>query len=150
MLPVSAQEVNYKTSGLLNEYLTPNTAEVFWGSWEIRIENNDVSFRGRYLELNVEEEIPGTIDLFRLRLIDALVPVINDGVCMVEGNLVFRKIGWDNPLGPTLPGYKDLPGPLYRARFTIYVRITIDSYGILIEFDSPGIAGGIRGTTLSH
>jgi hypothetical protein len=141
--PASAHEVVYTANGKLDEYVVVMAAEVYRGHWRIRIEDDKVIFRGWYLELNVDEEIPGTLDFFRLDLIDASEPIIDDGECIVEGTLVFRKIGWDNPFGPTMPGYKDLPGARYTAKFTFCAIITINPDGILIEFPAPeqGIAG---------
>jgi len=149
--PAYAQGVIYEANGTLDEYIEGTTAEVYRGRWRIRIEGNDVTFRGWYLELNLDEEIPDTLDWFRLRLIPTSEPTIDGGVCTVEGDLVFRKLGWDNPMGPTLPNYRDLPGPLYTARFTLDVSITIDPDTIVIDFlgmPPDARAFGIVGSTL--
>ena len=149
--PAYAQGVIYEANGTLDEYIEGTTAEVYRGRWRIRIEGNDVTFRGWYLELNLDEEIPDTLDWFRLRLIPTSEPTIDGGVCTVEGDLVFRKLGWDNEeFGPNLPNYQDLPGPWYTAKFAFEVTITINTDRILNDFhlEPPANALGIEGSTI--
>jgi hypothetical protein len=142
--PTSARKADYKAVGTLDSYLDPLPAEVFKGVWKIRIENGEVEFKARYLEKNIGEEIPGTLDRFTFVITVSDFSIV-DGVCEINGNSVWHKIGWDNPIAHDGPNYVDLPGSHYMWSWEWPMSITIDGDGIEILIPE----GGIVGSTLS-
>ncbi|MFQ6080938.1 MAG: hypothetical protein ACE5OW_04655 [Candidatus Bathyarchaeia archaeon] len=125
--PVSAQSpVIYRANGTLDEYNPGVTAEIFVGSWRIKIKDNKVNFKARYLELNVVEQIPGTKDKFRLVLTDVTTISISGSQCEIEGTLVFYKRGFD-----------PVTGEFGFYTFSFTTKITIDPSEIQIDFLPP-------------
>jgi len=147
--PASAKKATYKAVGTLEEYVNPTTAVVYCGIWGIRIESGEVEFKAAYLELNLAEEIPGTLDTFILVLTEVTDLSVVDGVCEINGTVHWFKIGWDHPDASGGPNYVDLPGPHYTWSWDWPVSITIDPNGILILFGAPTNELGIVGSTLA-
>ena len=147
--PVSAKKVVYRANGTLDQYNDPmyDGAIVFQGSWNIKIkENNEVDFEVRFLEKNINEEIPGTFDKFKIVLTQLDSLDITDSVCVIEGTLVWHKTGWDLEAPDGYIG--DPPGNIYFREFSMVVRITIDPSDLLIVWDIDNNIG-FEGSTLS-
>lgn len=142
----SAKDIIYQANGTLDAYIQPGyeDALIIAGNWRVVVnENYEVNFIARYLELNVNEEINGTIDRFTLNF-DPDSPVeIEGSMCIIRGSLLFEKLGWD------LDSSDDPPkGPRrYSEACLSDMKIIITSSEIVIEHD-----GGLPlfgGTTYS-
>ncbi|MFX1513317.1 MAG: hypothetical protein ACFFCQ_12085 [Promethearchaeota archaeon] len=146
--PVSAQSIIFRANGTLDEY-NPTLPPVFLidtiilGSWSIKInENYNVNFKAQFLEENGLEnpgDMPGTLDKFRINLIDGIVINIDDSTSEVKGTLIFDKSSWDINTGK----------PKFRTIVFENTGIVIDSSGIRIYL--PIVPGMwiIGGSTLS-
>ncbi len=141
---VSGESVIYRANGTLDTY-NPDypgygDAMVVVGSWAIKIEDGAVDFKARYLEENILEEIPGTIDKFMLVLTSVDSVTIDGSNCEILGTIVWYKIGWDHETGK----------PKFQwPYFDTYSKITINTSGIWIDiWFSDGI-WEIEGSTLS-
>lgn len=150
VLPLSAQVDSFlfRARGTLDEYNPlldlsgrgAGSSIIFGvGNWAIEItEEHVVDFRGAYLEKNIFEEIPGTIDRFELTLTDVTGVRVNGDRVEVSGRLVFEKRGWNVLTG--------------RPKFTTFhypARLVIDSSRILIFLGPWEPDWVIRGSILS-
>jgi len=139
--PVSAQGVTYQAFGTLDEYNPDipelNRARLVGGIWRINIKDDAVNFRSFHVELNVEEQIPGTYDVFRLVLTEVTDVTIDDSHCEIEGTLVLYKIGFEPYTGEFGFWTIELDG----------ATITIDPSGIWIYWP-PWEPWAIGGSTL--
>lgn len=143
-MPVSTQRVIYRATGTLDTYPDYTDARIIQGNWVVTIlDNNDVHFQAHYLEENIIEENPGTIDQFTLLFLEVSPANIIDSECTFTGILVWYKIGWDSEVYTEFP-----PGKIYFSdRLQIFVRITINPSEFILAFESgPNI---IVGSTLS-
>lgn len=99
-----------------------SSAFILDGNWEARIDvDSAVEFRASYLELNVLEELPGTVDRFALTLTDLTEVSIGASHLAIAGTLVFDKAGTDTTTGEP-----------FLTTFGFAARILIDSSEILI------------------
>ncbi len=148
--PVLAEDdVVYRANGRLERYADAWSSEVVNGRWNVEINQSDfgltVVFFAFYRELNIDEEVEnspaGTIDTFKLTLIDYDLVEISDDVCVVSGATIhFRKKWWNLATGKP-----------ERVEWELFDReITIDESGILIDLE-PAIGQNfdISGRTLS-
>ncbi|NIT56322.1 MAG: hypothetical protein GWN00_08835 [Aliifodinibius sp.] len=141
--PICAQSVTYRANGTLDGYNPVvwfhDNCEIVVGGWTIKIYDDSVDFKAWYLEENILEEIPGTLDKFRLSLTDGTVVGSTDGTVVVQGTIDVHKIGWDPATGK----------PKITTSTWAPATITIDTSGIEIDIPSDPDTWEIGGITLS-
>lgn len=139
---VSAGRVICRANGTLDEYNVEvpelTKARILVGSWRIKIQDDTVDFKARWLEENVEEEIPGTKDRFKLVLTEVTAFGIDGAYCEIMGTLELYKTGWDVETGK----------PMFSVRTIEDALIVITPSEIWIWF-WPGEPWTIRGSTIS-
>lgn len=142
------ERVVFRSTGLLCSYIAPEpfTAKVLGGVWSLAIKPNGGSYKidlsGRYYELNIAEENPGTIDHFIFKsLIPDTVTFSRDHVTIV-GRLTVEKHGWSSPGVPftVMADWGIATFQIYRSQMTL-------------EFSPPmgqGMTWIIKGRTLMY
>jgi hypothetical protein len=140
--PISAETTIFRASGTLDEYIALgyDSARIVGGSWSVTINlDGELTFYAHWVEENIIEEIPGTIDTFRLYYDEAPEFDFDGSTCTIPMRLIVSvKMGWDNPVG----GFGDPPGPRHFSQSYWPVEISIDSDNIIIVIGGePYISG---------
>jgi len=148
--PVLAEDdVIYRANGKLEQYADAWSSEIVNGRWNVEINETDfdltVKFFAFYRELNIDEAIEnspaGTIDTFKLTLVNYDSVEIIDDACTISGATIhFGKKWWNLATGKP-----------ERVGWEFFDReITIDESGILIDLEPTlGQNFDISGPTLS-
>jgi len=114
---------NGKIVGYNPDYDWAFTSRQFGGSWVLRIDSSVVHFRAHWLEMNIQEEIPGTIDEFTLVFTSVSSVEVDGSICIITGSMTLCKKGWN-----TQTGKREFSTSAFQSTVTVNTQL------ILINF----------------